>query len=120
MAADVLEKESGFDSRSLYFLLDSVVKCPNHQQCAIGEILSILRTADFDVKCLKTSLEFYRSLYPTATSSLERKLFAGGVLSEDDITIPSIPPLLLEILFLVVTTSSTDCAEYCANIWLER
>ena len=119
MAQDV-ENESEFDSRSFYFLLDSVVKCSNHQQCAIDELLSFLRTAHFDVKCFKTSLEFYRSLYPTSTAYLERKLFAGGVLSEDDISKPSISSFLTEILFQVVTNSSIDCAEYCANVWLER
>lgn len=120
MAEDVLENESEFDSTSFYFLLDSVVKCPNRQQCVIEKLLSVLRKANFDVKCLKTSLEFYRSLYPTATASVERKLFAGGVLSEDDISKPSISSFLTEILFQVVTTASTDCAEYCANVWLER
>ena len=119
--ADEVEKKSEFNSlESLYFLLDCVVKCPKKQQCAIEEILRILRTTEIDVICLKTTLEFYKSSYRTAVSHLERRLAAAGVLSEVDITKQSISSFLHDILFKVVTTSSTECATYSANLWLER
>lgn len=110
-----------FDSvQTLYFLLEKAVKFPNKQHCVIEEIILILRTTKFDTKGLTTTLEFYKCLYPTVVAPLERNLFACGVLSEEDITKSALPSFLAKVLFEVVTKSATDCAEYCANVWLER
>lgn len=117
--ADDLEKESD-ELKSIHFLLDSAIKCPNQQRLVIEEILRILKTTDFDVKYLKTTLEFYKCQYPSVVFHLERRLFAGGVFSEEDVANPSVSSFLSKILFEVVTTYSTECAEYCANGWLER
>ena len=119
--ADVeLTNDSEFDSRSVYILLDMAVRCPRKHQYVINEVIRILGKAGSGVKGLKMTLEFYKSLNPTMVLPLERRLYACGVLSEEDMIKPNISSLLYKILFKVVTTSSTDCAEYCVNIWLQR
>ena len=104
----------------LYFLLEKAVKFPNQQHCAVEEIIAILRTTKLDANGLKTALEFYKCLFPIAIVPLERNLFACGVLSEEDITKPALPLFLTQVFFEVVTKSAIDCAEYCANVWVER
>ena len=106
--------------QTLYFLLEKAVKSPNQQHCTVEEIIAILGTTKFDAKGLKTVLEFYKCLFPIAIVPLERNLSARGVLSEEDITKPALPSFLAQVLFEVVTKSATDCAEYCANVWVER
>ena len=106
--------------KTIHVLLDTAVKCPQQHQSAIEELVRILKTTDFGVKCLNTTLAFHKSLCSVAVLSTERRLFASGVLSEEDITKPSVSSVLSKILFEVVTVSSTECAEYCANVWLER
>ena len=106
--------------QTLYFLLEKAVKFPNQQHCAVKEIIAILRTTKFDANGLKTVLEFYKCLFPIAIVHLERNLFACGVLSEEDITKPALPLFLTQVFFEVVTKSAIDCAEYCANVWVER
>lgn len=106
--------------KKLHFLLENAVKFPNQQQCVIAEIIRVLNTTDSDIKALKTTMEFYRYLYPNAVTPLERKLFACGVFGEENIIKPAVSSFLAKILFEVVTNSATECAEYCANVWLER
>lgn len=108
------------EENTIHFLLESAVKFPNRQQCAFAEIIRILSAKEFDVKDLKTTLEFYRYLYPTAVMALERKISACGVLGEMNIMKPAISSFLAKILFEVVTNSAIECAEYCANVWVER
>ena len=110
-----------FDAvQTLYFLLEKAVKFPNQQYCAIEEIIAILKATKFDAKGLKIALEFYKCLFPIAIVPLERNLFACGVWSEEDITTSALPSFLAQVLFEVVTKPATDCAEYCANVWVER
>ena len=106
--------------QTLNFLLEKAVKFPNQQHSIIEEIISILRITNFDAKGLKTTLEFYKCLYPIAVVPLKRNLFARRVLVEEDFTESALPSFLAKVLFEVVTKSATDCAEYCANVWVER
>ena len=101
-------------------LLEKAVKFPSQQHSVIEKIISILRVTKLDAKGLKATLEFYKYLYPIAVVPFKRNLFARGVLSEEDITKSALPSFLAKVLFEVVTKSATDCAEYCANVWVER
>ena len=105
---------------TIYFLLEKAVKFPNQRHCTIEEIVTILGATKFDAKGIKTALEFYKCRFPIAIVPLERNLLARGVLSEEDVTKPALPSFLAQILFEVVTKSATDCAEYCANVWVDR
>lgn len=106
--------------KSVTILLDAAVKFPRDQENVIEEILNIIRAGEVDLKHLKIMLKFYRSLHPITTLHLERRLFASGILTEEDLTKPCISSFLTGILFEIVTASSNDCAEYCSNVWLER
>ena len=105
--------------QTIYFLLEKAVKFPNQRHCTIEEIVTILGATKFDAKGIKTALEFYKCRFPIAIVPLERNLLARGVLSEEDVTKPALPSFLAQVLFEVVTKSATDCAEYCANVWVD-
>lgn len=107
--------------KSVTILLDAAVKFLRDQENAIEEILNIIRAGEVDLKHLKIMLKFYISLHPPITTlHLERRLFASGILTEEDLTKPCISSFLTGILFEIVTASSNDCAEYCSDVWLER
>ncbi|XP_068703171.1 uncharacterized protein [Montipora foliosa] len=75
---------------------------------------------DFDMRPFKITLEFYKCSYPITILPLERRLFASEILTEEDITKPCISSFMSDILFQAVTASSSEGAEYCTNVWLER
>lgn len=121
MTDDSIEfHESRRNKTSVNILLEAAVKCPRDQENAIDEIVNIVRAEEVDLKHLKITLKFYRSLHPITILPVERRFFASGILTEEDITKPCISSFLTGILFEIVTASSSDCAEYCTNVWLER
>lgn len=105
---------------SMNSLIETAVNFPNRQQFAIAEIIRILSTTKCDTKDLKITLQFYKYSNTIAVTSLEWRLVACGILTDEDIAASAVSPFLAKILFQVVTNSAIACAEYCANVWLER
>lgn len=115
MADNLSENE-----QPLTLLLDTVVRRPNLQHFVISEIARVLGETKSDIKNLKRTLPFYKHLNTFAVRSLEWRLAACGILTEDDNAISAISILLDKILFQVVTNWAIECAGYCAYVWLER
>ena len=105
---------------SMNSLIETAVNFPNRQQFAIAEIIRILSTTKCDTKDLKITLQFYKYSNTIAVTSLEWRLVACGILTDEDIAASAVSPFLAKILFQVVTNSAIACAEYCTNVWLER
>ena len=109
MAEAVVEKR---DFLSLHSLLDTALRCPNQHENVAKELLHVKR--------LRTTLAFHKPLRPAAVFILERRLLASGILHEGNMAKPCLSSVLSRILFGVVTASSTECADYCASVWIER
>ena len=117
MAEAVVEKS---DFLSLHSLLDTTLKCPNQHENVAKEFLHVFKETDINLKCLRTTLAFHKPLRPAAVFILERRLLASGILHEGNMAKPCLSSVLSRILFGVVTASSTECADYCASVWIER
>jgi len=120
MAKAVVEKCDFLSLKLIHSLLDTALKCPNQHQNVVKELLHVLKETDITLKCLRTTLAFHKSLRPAAVFILERRLLASGILHEENMAKPCLSSLLSRILFGVVSASSTECADYCASVWIER
>ena len=120
MAEAVVEKCDFLSLKLIHSLLDTALKCPNQHQNVVKELLHVLKETDITLKCLRTTLAFHKSLRPAAVFILERRLLASGILHEENMAKPCLSSLLSRILFGVVSASSTECADYCASVWIER
>lgn len=120
MAEVVVEKCDFLALKLIHSLLDNALKCPNQHQNVVKELLHVLKETDITLKCLRTTLAFHKSLRPAAVFILERRLLASGILHEGNMAKPCLSSLLSRILFGLVSASSTECADYCASVWIER
>ena len=120
MAEVVVEKFGFLSLKLIHSLLDTALKCPNQHQNVVKELLHVFKETDITLKCLRTTLAFHKSLRPAAVFILERRLLASGILHEENMAKPFLSSLLSRILFGVVSASSTECADYCASVWIER
>ena len=120
MAEAVVEKCDFLSLKLIHSLLDTALKCPNQHQNVVKELLHVFKETNITLKCLRTTLAFHKSLRPTAVFILERRLLASGILHEKNMAKPCLSSLLFRILFGVVSASSTECADYCASVWIER
>lgn len=100
---------------SIKVLLDAAVSRPNLQQFVISEIFGVIGKTKCDTK-----MPFYKHLNTVAVRSLEWRLAACGILTEEDTALSAISPFMDKILFQLVTSSAIECAEYCVHVWLER
>ena len=118
--AAVVEKCDFLSLKFIHSWLDTALKCPSQHQNVVKELLHVFKETEINSKCLRTALAFHKSLRPAAVFILERKLLASGILHEGNMAKPCLSSLLSRILFEVVSASSTECADYCASVWMER
>ena len=108
------------DINRFCFWVEFALKFPNKQRIATAEICRILDSRHLNTETLKVSLEFFNNLYPSAFIPLWREVFARGSVNEEQTTESHISPFLCKLLFETVTSTLVGCAEYCADVWLER
>ena len=118
--AAVVEKCDFLSLKFIHSWLDTALKCPSQHQNVVKELLHVFKETEINSKCLRTALAFHKSLRPAAVFILERKFLASGILHEGNMAKPCLSSLLSRILFEVVSASSTECADYCASVWMER
>ena len=118
--AALVEKCDFLSLKFIHSWLDTSLKCPSQHQNVVKELLHVFKETEINSKCLRTALAFHKSLRPAAVFILERKLLASGILHEGNMAKPCLSSLLSRILFEVVSASSTECADYCASVWMER
>ena len=118
--AAVVEKCDFLSLKFIHSWLDTALKCPSQHQNVVKELLHVFKETEINSKCLRTALAFHKSLRPAPVFILERKLLASGILHEGNMAKPCLSSLLSRILFEVVSASSTECADYCASVWMER
>ena len=120
MAEAVVQKSDFPSLKILHSLLNTALKCPNQHENVAKELLHVFKETAINLKCLRTTLAFHKPLRPGAVFILERRLLASGILHEGNMAKPCLSSVLSRILFGVVTASSTECADYCVSVWIER
>ena len=103
----------------LDFWMTFAMRNPTQREKAAQEISKVLKSPGTSYTNVKIALEFYKHVHRFAFNSVIHEPVLESLRTED-ILQPEMDPFMSRLLFQSVTNSSTECVEYCTEIWLER